>query len=174
MRANALTRGSLGPRAVLIEEGMSNIDRSQLPFSTPDKAARNIQELLEYLWRCHNTDFIYRGQTREYPLPLVPSAYRMTKPSALVTAPHISSLRSTGRKFFLVRQFKNDFQEICLWHFGQDEAPDRDEMGLLHSIVQSNLLARRIAAWGFQAAIRQTMKPTLVKRYKHASSSGRV
>ena len=93
---------------------------------------------------------------------------------ALVTAPHISSLRSTGRKFFLVRQFKNDFQEICLWHFGQDEAPDRDEMGLLHSIVQSNLLARRIAAWGFQAAIRQTMKPTLVKRYKHASSSGRV
>ena len=46
-------------------------------FSEPQKAAKNINVLLEYLQNEESgRKYIYRGQTRNWPGPLLPSVYR--------------------------------------------------------------------------------------------------
>jgi tetratricopeptide (TPR) repeat protein len=46
-------------------------------FNSPDTAARNIEELYNYLAEEDSgSSYVYRGQTREYPGPLLPSMYR--------------------------------------------------------------------------------------------------
>ena len=47
------------------------------PFCSPERAAENIEVLYDFL---QNKDqygsYVYRGQTKEYPMPLLPSAFR--------------------------------------------------------------------------------------------------
>lgn len=47
-----------------------------LPFQTPETAAKDIGELWTFLNATDAGAWVYRGQTREYPGPLVPSAFR--------------------------------------------------------------------------------------------------
>jgi hypothetical protein len=75
-------------------------------FTTPDTAAASLDELIDYLQADHRSDtFAYRGQTREYPAPLVPSAFRgIIEPGdALVDHTHPlfqQRLRGCGNHFY--------------------------------------------------------------------------
>ena len=50
--------------------------RLPLPFQTPETAAKDINELWAFLNATDAGSWVYRGQTREYPGPLIPSAFR--------------------------------------------------------------------------------------------------
>lgn len=74
-------------------------------FNTPDSAARNIEELYEYLDKENEAGmYVYRGQTREYPGPLLPSMYRNCNYDQCLTSDdplyQQYSLRKCGKKFY--------------------------------------------------------------------------
>lgn len=140
------------------------------PFSSPQAAARDVGELLDYLWAHHESHFLYRGQTREYPGPLLPSAYRgkhVGVPRGADGAiAHGKSMRGVGRRFCEVRRFRN-FDDIFLAYSGEDTIRDRDEVSLLWSVVHHDTMARRIGTEGFEPAIRRSLHPDLLKRFEH-------
>lgn len=75
-------------------------------FNSPDTAARNIEELYNYLAQEDSEGaYVYRGQTREYPGPLLPSMYRsyLKQNDQRVTCDdplYQYSLRKCGKVFY--------------------------------------------------------------------------
>jgi hypothetical protein len=140
------------------------------PFSSPQSAARDVRQLLDYLWAHHEPHFLYRGQIREYPGPLLPSAYRGKRVGAPSDADeataHGKSMRGVGKRFCEVRRFRN-FDDIFLAYSGEEAIRDRDEVSLLWSIAHHDVLARIIGAEGFEPAIRSSVRPDLLRRFEH-------
>ena len=59
------------PKISIIEHNDSN------PFCAPERAAENIDVLYSFLKnKDQHGNYVYRGQTKEYPKPLLPSAFR--------------------------------------------------------------------------------------------------
>jgi hypothetical protein len=75
-------------------------------YKTPETAAQNIEELLALLREeDQEGPFVYRGQTKDYPGPLLPSGFRGIIDGNDVcldkSSPHYSfSIRGCGQKFF--------------------------------------------------------------------------
>jgi len=125
-------------------------------FSSPQSPARDVRELLEYLWAHHESRFLYRGQTREHPGPLLPSAYRGRRVGAAFCIDranaHGKPMRGVGRRFCEVQRFRNF---------------DRFEVSLLWNIVHHDVMARTIGIKGFEQAVRISVHPDLLKRFEH-------
>jgi hypothetical protein len=91
MPAEAVDAGELDVQTV----------RPQRKTLTPP-ASHDFAELLAYLQSTHTADYVYRGQTKIWPGPLVPSLYRgMVAPETVASAPNLR-LRETGRVFHAV------------------------------------------------------------------------
>lgn len=90
---------------------MSASDRE--PYSDPEKPAADIDELLKYLGDCNDGSWLYRGQVRRYPGPLLPSGFRHilgSEPVIQGCAPDSGeSLRGIGRRF--IGNFPWDFHD---------------------------------------------------------------
>src|ERR1035441_4845153 len=73
------------------------------PYSDPRSAATSVNELVRYLKATDDGTYLYRGQIRDYPGPLLPSAYRNyvhTHPVYDLTSPEIKfRMRGVGRRF---------------------------------------------------------------------------
>ncbi|RNC67440.1 MAG: FRG domain-containing protein [Desulfuromonadales bacterium] len=67
------------------------------------KPAESVSDLVAYLHDEHCDEFVYRGQTRSWPVPLLPSAFRIYKQSGEVFRRdeqlQLSSMRNTGTQF---------------------------------------------------------------------------
>jgi len=140
------------------------------PFSHPHSAARDIRDLLDYLWASHAPHFLYRGQTREYPGPLLASAHRDRKlglPFVIdATNSHGKSMRGVGRRFFDARRFSN-FDDIYLAYSGEETIQNHAEVSLLWKIIHHDAMAIEIGAKGFEQAIRTSLRPELLKHFEH-------
>jgi hypothetical protein len=79
--------------------------RSAVAFSKPDEPAPNLDSLLEALDAEHSPGrYVYRGQTREYPGPLLPSMFRpfLSANDLIIDTSHPLarySIRHCGRTF---------------------------------------------------------------------------
>lgn len=73
------------------------------PFTDPRCPASGIGELILYLKSTDNQRYLYRGQTRAYPGPLLPSEFRrVLRDEPTITAPdplQQASIRGVGRRF---------------------------------------------------------------------------
>ncbi len=105
----ASPRGKAHPR----QETHPCAHRRGAKFNTPDTAARNVEELYNYLAEEDAAGmYVYRGQTREYPGPLLPSMYRrfLGNDDQCLTCDdplYQYSLRKCGKKFY--GEYNNKF-----------------------------------------------------------------
>lgn len=80
---------------------------ARLPYTTPEDPASSIDALVEYLLARDGGDCVYRGETRVWPGPLTPSAFRRYhRTGAAYTAgspEYAHSLRRVGRSFVGLR-----------------------------------------------------------------------
>lgn len=137
-----------------------------IQFDSPTTAAQDVREVLDYLWTHHESHFLYRGQTREYPGPLLPSAYRGKHIKETSIAQGSTSMRGIGRRYYEIQRFRN-FDDIFVAYSGEDIIHDREEVSLLWNIIHNDGLTRRIGAEGFESALRKELDTDLLKRYEH-------
>jgi len=139
-------------------------------YSSPRNPARNIVELAEYLLSNHQSHFLYRGQRKEYPGPLLPSAYRRKQLLGEVSLSNHEcfrhSMRQLGRKFYKVHRFRN-FDDIYIAYSGQKTIQDRTEVTLLRHMIYDSDLSKLISQKGFDNAIKQILPAEAVSRYDH-------
>ena len=77
---------------------LERLDKSLSPYNLPD--------LLAHLHSTHSIDYVYRGQIKNWPGPLVPSIYRGRISSKVSEVPFTKRLREEGRVFHKVTTAK--------------------------------------------------------------------
>lgn len=104
-------------------------------FTDPSRPAATIRQLLRHLRAMDGADgrFLYRGQVKEYPAPLLPSVYRRMAAEP-VYGPHSPeyryALRGIGRRF--VGNLFLSFQQQRATDFPPDIP--HDELAVVHAL----------------------------------------
>ena len=91
---------------------------SNEPFTLDSNPASSITQLADYLSRTDDGSYVYRGQTRAYPEPLLPSAFR----SVLGQEPVIEANHPLmGKRIFGIGQrFLGNYVFDLAWIFVSD------------------------------------------------------
>lgn len=110
--------------------------------------ARELEELLAFLRREHCDRFLYRGQTKVYPRPLLPTGYRPYRRTGKVydrTSPLFAhALRRNGNEFIDLVPINHFFETLPLFYPENSEVP-AEELELLLKLSNDQYLARTLA-----------------------------
>jgi len=108
------------------------------PYSSPQRAAGTAADVLSYLVKYDRPKYVYRGQTREYPPPLLPSAYRGKRTTGATydskSREYALCMRKVGRRFVGIHRFRN-FNDVFLAYSGDRSAPGPHEAQTLRQIA---------------------------------------
>ncbi|MHB8974406.1 MAG: hypothetical protein ACYC3X_26265 [Pirellulaceae bacterium] len=109
------------------------------PFGTPETAAESASVLLQFLKDAdHGGRYVYRGQTRYYPGPLLPSAFR-----PILTDNHGRTTKSAG---------DNLYDQFCLRKCGKRFYGEYNRCFQAYANPLSHLAKRGVSAEKTQAA----------------------
>lgn len=125
-----LSRGSEERLTAAIPTPVVSAPRAPLPFQTPEAAAPDISRLLAFLDGDASPAWVYRGQTKEYVAPLLPSAFRAVIGANGSCHDDTSelfqhSLRKVGTKFY--GEYNERFRARLSGAFETIPGPEREE-----------------------------------------------
>jgi hypothetical protein len=140
------------------------------PYSSPQRAAANAADGLEYLLKHDRPEYVYRGQSREYPPPLVPSAYRSKQWTGATydrkSPEYTLCMRQIGRRFVGIHRFRN-FEDIFCAYSGDQSPVDPHETQTLSRIAHDPQIVAAFSTLGFEGALRNLLSAKEVGRYQH-------
>ena len=138
-------------------------------FTSTDSPANDIIQLIEHLGTNLRAEFTYRGQVREWPGPLLPSAFRhywRTDRVYTCESPEIeNSMCQVGQRFVELRRF-NGFRDIVLSIAANREQIDTEEMKLLDFICHNEKIAAMLAEQPFADVMVRGLRADVYQRYK--------
>jgi hypothetical protein len=118
-----------------------------LPYTSERDSAPDLDSLLEYLRGDDNGSFLYRGQTRLWPGPLFPSAFRRYEKTGVVytrdSDEYGDALRKVGHSFVGLVPI-NFFHESLSLFFPPHVSISVAEMVLLERLSNDQYLARTL------------------------------
>lgn len=138
-----------------------------MPKNSP---AANVLDLLNVLLAEHEPHHWYRGQSKEYPGPLLPSMYRRRQLLEKVTRKDDhsvpQSMRGIGRSFYRVRRYAG-FADIFYGLTGEHASESEEETVILKQICHDDNVAHLVAQVGVEVALKQAIQKEIYNKYKH-------
>jgi hypothetical protein len=115
-----------------------------VPFCE-DSPASDIGELIRHIRRCDDVNrYVYRGQCREYPRPLLPSVYRAYPRTSMVYGPESSEFQHSERK---TGQLYIGLEPIARWFGSPDPvsklSPSKEDRQLIVQALESLVFSPR-------------------------------
>jgi len=142
---------------------------SEENYSTPETAAPSIREVVKFLREQDDGQYLYRGQVRDYPSPLAPSAYRnilASEPIYDPTCPEYQhSLRKIGRRFAGRNHAQFFAEEVTRAFPPEPLTGGNEEFELVRRLQNNRFFATSIAERGLERALGSALPPESWHKY---------